>query len=64
MKKYCYFSSMRRNRLEVIMYRQGRSLISDGFEVFNVVSDDQPLEVVQGVKITPSGYFRRSFSCL
>ena len=56
MKKYCYFSSMRRNRLEVIMYRQGRSLISDGFEVFNVVSDDQPLEVVQGVKITPSGY--------
>lgn len=61
MKKYCYFSSMRRNRLEVIMYRQGRSLISDGFEVSNVVSDDQPLEVVQGVKITPSGYNAKGF---
>lgn len=59
MKKYCYFSSMRRNRLEVIMYRQGRSLLSDGFEVFNVVSDDQPIEVVQGVKITPSAYIAK-----
>ena len=61
MKKYCYFSSMRRNRLEVIMYRQGRSLLSDGFEVYNVVGDDQPLEVVQGVKIFPSGYNAKGF---
>lgn len=38
------------------MYRQGRSLINDGFDVFNVVSDDQPEEVVQGIHIVPSGY--------
>ena len=55
-KKYCYFSSMSRNGSEVIMYRQGGSLLADGFEVFNVVSDNLPLETVQGIKITPSGY--------
>lgn len=38
------------------MYRQVGSLLADGFEVFNVVSDNQPPESVQGIKITPSGY--------
>lgn len=65
-KRYCYISSMRRNQLEVIMYRQGRSLLANGFEVYEVVSDNQSSEEVQGVKITPTGYktngfFRRTF---
>lgn len=54
-KKYCYFSSMRRNPLEVIMYRQGRSLLADGFEVYDVVSDDYKPEDIQGIKVIPSG---------
>ncbi len=55
-KKYCFFSSMPRNEREVIMYRQGRSLKADGFEVYNVVSDALPAEIVQGVNVLPSGY--------
>lgn len=43
------------------MYRQGHSLLSDGFEVYNVVSDDCPSEVVQGIKTIPSGYNARGF---
>ena len=59
-KKYCYFSSMPRNRLEVIMYRQGRSLIKDGFCVYNVVSDNLSPENEQGVQIVPSGFNARN----
>jgi len=60
-KKYCYFTSMPWNKLEVIMYRQGRSLLSDGFDVYDVVSDNQPSAVVQGIKITPSGHKASNF---
>lgn len=60
-KKYCYFSSMPRYAREVIMYRQGRTLVSDGFEVYNVVSDVQPSEVVQGITVLPSGYEAHNF---
>lgn len=56
MKKYCFFSSVGRKDREVIMYRQARSLMSDGFEVINVVSDNKPTEVRHGVTIIPSGY--------
>ena len=58
-KKYCFFSSLPRKQREVIMYRQGRSLIADGFDVFNVVSDDQQEEVVQGIHVVPSEYQAR-----
>lgn len=60
-KKYCFFSSMPRKEREVIMYRQSRSLMADGFEVFNVVSDTQPEETNQGVRIIPSEYRARNF---
>lgn len=60
-KKYCFFSSMPRKKREVIMYRQGRSLLADGFEVFDVVSDTQPEEIDQGVKIIPSEYRAHNF---
>ena len=55
-KKYCFFSSIPRKGREVIMYRQARSLIGDGFEVYHVVSDDQPEEIIHGIKTIPSGY--------
>ena len=55
-KKYCFFSSMPRRQREVIMFRQARSLMADGFEVYNVVSDDLPEKEIQGVRILPSGY--------
>ena len=65
-KKYCFFSSMPRKKREVIMYRQGRSLIADGFEVYNVVCDSKPEEVVEGINVVPtrykaSGFFKRAF---
>ena len=43
------------------MYRQGRSLMSDGFEVFNVVCDNQPIEVVGGIQVVPTGYMANGF---
>lgn len=55
-KKYCYFSSRPRNSREVILFRQGRSLIDDGFDVYNVVCDEQAPEEVNGIKILPTGY--------
>ena len=55
-KKYCFFSSVPRKKREVIMYRQARSLMGDGFDVYHVVSDDLPEEIIQGVKTIPSGY--------
>ena len=56
MKKYCFFSSMPRKEREVIMYRQTQSLVSDGFDVYNVVSDNGPSEETKGCNIIPSGY--------
>ena len=55
-KKYCFFSSMKKNVQEVVLYRQAESLIKDGYEVYNVVSDDVPDEIENGVKILSSGY--------
>ena len=55
-KKYCFFSSIPRKKREVIMYRQARSLMGDGFDVCHVVSDDLPEEVIHGVRTIPSGY--------
>lgn len=52
---------MPRKEREVIMYRQSRSLMADGFEVFDVVSDSQPEEIIQGVRIIPSEYRARNF---
>ena len=60
-KKYCFFSSMPRKQREVIMYRQGRSLMADGFDVNNVVCDAQPAEVVEGIKVVPTGYKAHGF---
>lgn len=55
-KKYCFFSSMPRKEREVIMYRQGHSLIDDGFEVYNVVCDTKPAEKIQGISVVPTEY--------
>lgn len=60
-KKYCFFSSMPKKEREVILYRQARSLMADGFEVVNVVSDNKPVEVEQGVTIVSSGYKASNF---
>ena len=43
------------------MYRQGRSLISDGFEVFDVVNDAKPNEMVQGINIVSTGCQTKSY---
>lgn len=60
-KKYCFFSSMPRQEREVIMFRQAHSLLADGFEVLDVVSDARPKETKQGVIITPTGYRAYNF---
>lgn len=60
-KKYCFFSSMPRKKREVIMYRQGRSLMADGFEVYNVVCDNLPTEVVEGINVVPIGFRAHGF---
>lgn len=43
------------------MYRQGHSLLADGFEVYNVVGDNRPIEVREGITIIPTGYNAKSF---
>lgn len=60
-KKYCYFSSMPRNDREVVMYRQAKSLLSAGYSVYNVVSDNAPSVVEQGVSVISIGYNALTF---
>ena len=60
-KRYCFFSSMSKKEREVIMYRQARSLIADGFDVVCVVSDTKPVEIEQGVSFISSGYKASNF---
>lgn len=60
-KKYCFFSSMPKNVQEIVQYRQAKSLIEDGFEVFNVVSDIKDDEYENGVKIISCGYKAKNY---
>ena len=55
-KKYCFFSSLPRKEREVVLYRQARSLMANGFDVYNVVSDNLLEENLQGVNTVPTGY--------
>lgn len=59
-KKYCFFSSFPKKHREVILYRQAKSLIDDGWTVYCVVSSNAPDEVDRGVHYISSGYEGRS----
>ena len=61
-KKYCFFSSMSKNKLEVIQYRQTSSLIDAGYDVYNIVSDIKKEEIIEnGVHIITSGYKAKNY---
>lgn len=61
-KKYCFFSSMSKNKLEVVQYRQATSLINAGYDVYNIVSDIKKEEVIEnGVHIISSGYKAKNY---
>ena len=60
-KKYCYFSSMKKNVQEIIQYRQAKSLIDNGFKVINVVSDNKSTEFENGVEIISSGFVAKNY---
>lgn len=43
-----------------IFWRQGISLVSAGYVVSYVVSDNEPKETIQGINIIPTGYLAKS----
>lgn len=55
-KKFCFISSFHRDNDEVIIYRQGKALIENNFDVYYIVSDNKEDEVFEDVNIIGSGY--------
>lgn len=65
MRKFCFFTSFHRNNDEVlIFYRQGKTLIENGFDVSYIVSDNIKNEIIENINVKstgfkPSGYIKR-----
>lgn len=55
-KRFCFFVSVGRHHDEVVIFRQAKSLIESGFDVSFIVSDDEPEEYIEGVRIVPNGF--------
>lgn len=55
-KRFCYISSFHRDNNEVLIYKQAQALIDKRFEVTFIVSDDKPKEVIEEVKVVPTGF--------
>lgn len=65
-KKFCFFISTDRHHKEVVIFRQAKALQDAGYDVSFVVCDDEPDEIIQGVKVIGAGfkplsYFDRIF---
>lgn len=65
-KKFCFFIATDRHHDEIVIFRQAKSLMDAGFDVTLIVSDDEPEEYIEGVRVVPngfkqSGYIKRIF---
>lgn len=65
-RKFCFFIATDRHHDEIVIFRQAKSLIDSGFDVTLIVSDDEPEEYIEGVRVVPngfkqSGYLKRIF---
>ena len=60
-KKFCFFTGTDRHHDEVLIYRQAKSLIDNGYDVYFIVSDNEPEEMKSGVHIVPNGAKRKSY---
>lgn len=61
MKKFCFLTSASRNYQFLILKRQARTLIDNGFDVSICVSDNGRRETVDGIHYIPNGYCRGGF---
>ncbi len=55
-KKFCYMTCATRKEQLVVPRRQARTLVREGFEVYFCVSDDGPVETIDGIHYIPVGY--------
>lgn len=55
-RKFCFFIATDRHHDEIVIFRQAKSLIEAGFEVSLIVSDDEPEEYIDGVRVVPNGF--------
>ena len=49
-------TSATRNEKLVVPRRQAQTLVQEGYEVFFCISDNGPLETIDGITFVPSGY--------
>jgi len=57
MKKFCFLNSLPRDGALDIQRQQARKLITDGYDVYFVVSDDKPEEIKNGIHYVPAGIY-------
>ena len=61
MKKFCFFIGTDRHHDEVVIFRQAKTLKEAGYDVSFVVSDDEPDEYIQDIKIIGSGFTPKNY---
>ena len=61
MKKFCFFIGTDRHHDEVVIFRQAKALKDAGYDVSFVVSDDEPDELIQDIKIIGSGFTPKNY---
>lgn len=55
-RKFCFFIATDRHHDEIVIFRQAKSLMDAGFDVTLIVSDDEPEEYIEGVRVVPTGF--------
>ena len=61
MKKFCFLNALPRSATFYIQRRQARTLIADGYEVYFVVADNKPSEIIDGIHYVPAGIERGNY---
>ena len=61
MKRFCFFIGTDRHHEEVLIFRQAKTLIENGFDVSYIVSDDEPEETLNGIRVVPNGAKRKGY---
>lgn len=60
MKHICYLTASFTRKDSLIWERQGRTMVSAGFEVSYIVTDTKRDEIIEGVKVLSTGYLPSS----
>lgn len=60
-KKFCFFIATDRHHDEIVIFRQAKSLIDAGYAVTLVVSDNEPEEIIDGVRVIPNGFVQGGY---